>query len=277
VDGRWRDLREGAPRPLATVPGAREGRSSRQEGHLRAAFYRATAAALVQRVPEIAGALRQGTLCLTTVVEVAKGLTPENRETVLPRFFGLPRREAQEVVAELRPREAPPLRDVVTLSRPAVAATAALPLAPSPSGPDLRQVGQPTTPGVASREERTALAAEALAPPAPPAPPPPAPSSSSPGSSPGPTSPSRGGSSRSSSAPGRRSPTSRPGAGMAEILEVGLDLVLDETRRGFGDALVDRCVQTKRGRRSGPPSSGDPGASPIDASQVHPRRRRKRE
>ncbi len=89
-----------------------------------AAFYRATAAVLVRRFPEVVAPLREGKLCLTTVVEVARVLTPENVRDELPRFFGLSKREAQEVAAEIQPRQAPPLRDVVTLPRAPAAAPA---------------------------------------------------------------------------------------------------------------------------------------------------------
>ena len=81
-----------------------------------AAFYRKTAAELIQRVPEIVEPLRDGRLCLTSVVELAKVLTSENRRDVLPRFFQLSKREAKEITAELQPRVAP-LREVVTLVR----------------------------------------------------------------------------------------------------------------------------------------------------------------
>jgi hypothetical protein len=79
-----------------------------------AAFYRKTAVALVQQFPEIADALREGRLCLMTVAEVARVLTPENAREVLPRFSGLSKREAKALVAELQPVRAPPLRDLVT-------------------------------------------------------------------------------------------------------------------------------------------------------------------
>jgi len=79
-----------------------------------ASHYRKVAAELVQRFPEIVEPLRDGRLCVTTVVELAKVLTPENREDVLPRFFHRSKREAMEVTAELRPDPAPPKRDVVT-------------------------------------------------------------------------------------------------------------------------------------------------------------------
>ena len=100
-----------------------------------AAHYRKTAAELIRRVPEVIEPLRAGTLCITSIIELAKVLTPENREEVLPRFLHCSRREAQAVSAELAPMEAAPHRTVVT-ALPAVAAPTAvqpsvlLPLAP---------------------------------------------------------------------------------------------------------------------------------------------------
>src|SRR5512133_2125531 len=41
-----------------------------------AAYYRKTAAELVQRYPEVIEPLRQGKLCITSVVELAKVITP---------------------------------------------------------------------------------------------------------------------------------------------------------------------------------------------------------
>ena len=79
-----------------------------------AAHYRKVAAGLVQRFPEIVEPLRDGRLCLTSIVELAKVLPPENQAEVLPRFFHRSKREAMEVTAELRPDPAPPKRDVVT-------------------------------------------------------------------------------------------------------------------------------------------------------------------
>ena len=79
-----------------------------------AAFYRKTAVELVHRFPEVVAPLRDGRLCLMTVAEVARVLTAENRAEVLPRFFGLSKREAQALAAELQPTESPPMRAVVT-------------------------------------------------------------------------------------------------------------------------------------------------------------------
>ena len=75
-----------------------------------AAQNRKTAAELIQAFPEIEAALRPGELCLSTMNEVAKVLTPENRAEVLPRFFGLSRSEAETVVVSLRPAEMIPPR-----------------------------------------------------------------------------------------------------------------------------------------------------------------------
>lgn len=82
-----------------------------------AAAYRKVAADLVGRYPEVAEALRRGELCITGVVELAKVIIPENRAEVLPRFFHLSKREAMEVVAEMKPVEMPPRRAVVSRRR----------------------------------------------------------------------------------------------------------------------------------------------------------------
>lgn len=87
-----------------------------------AAFYRKTAAELLQRFPRIVEPLRDGRLCLTTIVELSKVLTPENEHEVLPRFFHASKAEAKEVTAELLPVEAAPRRDVMTAAPPATPA-----------------------------------------------------------------------------------------------------------------------------------------------------------
>ena len=83
-----------------------------------AAFYRKTAAELIQKYPAVIEPLRDGRLCLTSVVELSKVLTRENLAEVLPRFFHLSKREAKDITAELRPDEAVPRRAVVTAVRP---------------------------------------------------------------------------------------------------------------------------------------------------------------
>ena len=79
-----------------------------------AAHYRKTAAELVQRFPEIVEPLRDGRLCITSIVHLAKVLTPENRGETLPKFFQRSKREAALVAALLQPATAGPHRDVVT-------------------------------------------------------------------------------------------------------------------------------------------------------------------
>jgi hypothetical protein len=83
-----------------------------------AAFYRKAAAELIQRFPEVVEPLRDGRLCLTSVAELAKVLTPENRAEVLPRFFHASKQEAKAVAAELSPRQGAPHRMVVTTVAP---------------------------------------------------------------------------------------------------------------------------------------------------------------
>jgi 5-methylcytosine-specific restriction endonuclease McrA len=78
-----------------------------------AAFYRMAAAQLVQRHPEVVEPLRDGRLCLTNVVELSKVVTAENLAEVMPRFFHVSKLEAKQVTAELRPTPAP-TKTVVT-------------------------------------------------------------------------------------------------------------------------------------------------------------------
>jgi hypothetical protein len=83
-----------------------------------AAQNRKTAAELIQRVPEVEKALREGKLCLSTITELAKVLTPENVAELLPRFFGLSHRDAETLVVSIKPVDIVPTRDVVTTVRP---------------------------------------------------------------------------------------------------------------------------------------------------------------
>src|SRR5512138_2654769 len=197
-----------------------------------AAHYRKTAAELIQRFPEIVDPLRDGRLCITTVVELAKVITPENRREVLPRFFELSRSEAKEITAELRPVEAPPHRDVVTR-----ADAAAPPLAlASPAASDLGQLlvqpaNQPkegvtvAEPTRATAAPRASVAVEPLT----------------------------AGESRVHVTVSRRFlkkleaardalSHSHPNAGMEEILEVGLDLLLERSAKRKGLVKTPRAV-----------------------------------
>src|SRR5512140_2911113 len=83
-----------------------------------AAFHRKPAAELIQRFPGVAEPLRDGRLCLSSVCELAKVLTQENRAEVLPEFFHASKQEAKAVAAELCPQEAVRQRVVVTALPP---------------------------------------------------------------------------------------------------------------------------------------------------------------
>ena len=122
-----------------------------------AAQYRKVAAELIQQVPGIVEPLRRGDLCLSSVIEAAKVVTAENWQAVLPRFYGLSRREAMEVVAELQPHPAPPERMVITPVGPARCASegertllSSPSVAPPPPLPDLREDHPPAQPDLAS-------------------------------------------------------------------------------------------------------------------------------
>jgi 5-methylcytosine-specific restriction endonuclease McrA len=108
-----------------------------------AAYNRVTAAELILKVPEVEAALRTGQLCLSTVTELAKVLTSENKDEVLPRFFGLSRSEAEQLRASLRPAEVIPVRDVVTPLRAAPLAPRAV--APANPQPVLVAAGRPAS------------------------------------------------------------------------------------------------------------------------------------
>jgi hypothetical protein len=102
------------------------------------AFYRKTAADLLRRFPEIVEPLKDERLCITSVVELAKVITPENRGAVLPRFFHRSKREAMAVAAEICPKETVPLRAVVTEVKPPSGTLAPAPTAQPPPVADSR-------------------------------------------------------------------------------------------------------------------------------------------
>jgi hypothetical protein len=97
-----------------------------------AAHYRRVAAELVRSYPEVLEPIRDGRLCFSSVLELAKVISPENRAEVLPRFFYRSKAESKVVAAEIRPVDAPPRRDVVTAVRAAPRAVPA-PAAPAPT------------------------------------------------------------------------------------------------------------------------------------------------
>jgi hypothetical protein len=230
-----------------------------------AAFYRMTAAQLVERHPEVVEPLRDGRLCLTVVVELAKVLNDGNAADVLPRFFHLSKLEAKEVVATLSPTPAP-TRTVVTPVR--IASRAAAPMhAPEASG--LTSVSWLDEPVHANSERSTqegAARSVNLSP-----------AQSAP-SSPFATTviePKTADLSRVHvTVPRtllRKLATARdalshshPGASDAEILEAGLDLLLDRAAKRRG--LV------KNPRRSAP-ATQSASPSPIDGIANKPRTR----
>src|SRR6185369_12767357 len=118
-----------------------------------AASYRNAAAALIQRCPEVVGPLRSGRLCLSTVVELSRVLTPENQGSVLPRFLGASKWEAKVIAAELCPAESPQRRAVVTAVVPALPAAVAR---PTPAAPPLPEApaGDATHDAVRPDEQR---------------------------------------------------------------------------------------------------------------------------
>jgi hypothetical protein len=79
-----------------------------------AAHYRKVAARLIQEFPEVIGPFREGKLCISSVVELARVITPENGADVLPRFFYLSKQEAKAVAVEICPATVVPRREVVT-------------------------------------------------------------------------------------------------------------------------------------------------------------------
>jgi hypothetical protein len=112
-----------------------------------AAHYRKVAAHLIQRFPEVVGPLRDGRLCITSVVELARVITPENSAEIVPKFFHRSKQEAKAVAVEIRPAVAIPRREVVT----EVPCTAAFhpdetPLAVRPQDPSPRPPAPPAPP-----------------------------------------------------------------------------------------------------------------------------------
>src|SRR5512133_1165352 len=94
-----------------------------------ASHFRKVAAELIQRYPEVVEPLRDGRLCITSVVELARVITPANRVEVLPRFFHASKQEAKAVAAEILPAESVPRRDVVTAVPAAAERAMSLPAA----------------------------------------------------------------------------------------------------------------------------------------------------
>jgi len=81
------------------------------------AHYRLVATRLVEQFPEVVEPLRDGRLCISSVIELGKVITEENRADVLPKFFAKSRQEAKQVAAEILPTAVVPVRTVVTSGR----------------------------------------------------------------------------------------------------------------------------------------------------------------
>jgi hypothetical protein len=79
-----------------------------------AAHYRKVASRLIQEFPEVMAPFREGKLCISSVVELARVITPGNSTDVLPRFFYLSKQEAKAVAVEICPAAVVPRREVVT-------------------------------------------------------------------------------------------------------------------------------------------------------------------
>jgi 5-methylcytosine-specific restriction endonuclease McrA len=79
-----------------------------------AAHYRKVAAQLIQKFPEVVAPFREGKLCISSVVELARVITPENSADVLQRFFHRSKQGAKAVAVEICPAAVVPRREVVT-------------------------------------------------------------------------------------------------------------------------------------------------------------------
>jgi 5-methylcytosine-specific restriction endonuclease McrA len=231
-----------------------------------AAQYRKTAAELVQRYPQVEAALRNGQLCLSSVIEVAKVITPENATGLLPRFFGLSSRDAAFVAVSIRPVEDPPRRDlVVTPLR-----LAAAPPSPSCGDPSAAPHGPPGDAGALEVRAPETVEVGAAAPPTRPAAVPPTLT----------VEPLDATRARVHLTVRRRLleklaaardalSHSHPGAGADEILEAGLDLILERHAKRRG--LVSKP-------RKSPPASGSSpsarGEGPLPGRGEHSRAER---
>jgi len=206
-------------------------------------YWRKSAAELLQDFPELERHLRQGQLCLTTMAELAKVLTEENKESVLPRFLGISSRDAKEIVAELQPRESPPMRTVVRPLAPALLRAVPAPLAFAlPAAPANPGTATPSGGAAANTDGESLRAPEMKM-----------------------THPARGAArrdeidpltgdlSRLSATVSRRFlqklRTARsglshaiPGATLEQILEAGLDLLLEKQARARGQVMRPRAT-----------------------------------
>ena len=82
----------------------------------RAIYYRIAAAREVQRNPQLAGQIRDGRLCITTLAMLTKVMTDENANTLVAEAAGKSKREVEQIVARLDPKPIP--ADVVRAIAP---------------------------------------------------------------------------------------------------------------------------------------------------------------
>ena len=209
------------------------------------AYYRMTAAGLIRKYPELVEPLRDGRLHLTSVTQLARVITPENRAEVPSRFFHLSKREAREVVAELVPAAAPPLRTVVTAVRSA-------PTAPTPPSA-LQVLPEELPPAHPAAQTRNSGDAPEVVPPLP-------------RQQRAQVDPLTAEKSRLHVTVSRRLleklsaakdalSHSHPGASEETILEVGLDLILQRHARRRGIGAKPRAVAPKKAGAKAPPPS----------------------
>jgi hypothetical protein len=85
---------------------------------------------------------REGKLCISSGVELARVITPENSEDVLPRFFYLSKQEAKAVEVEICPAAVVPRREVVTKVVAELPRAATFQLDETPSTPFVQAVPQ---------------------------------------------------------------------------------------------------------------------------------------
>jgi len=122
-----------------------------------AAHYRKVAARLIQTFPEVVAPFQQGKLCITTVVELARVITPGNSTDVLPRFFYLSKQEAKAVAVEICPAAVVPRREVVTKVVTEVEAEV-------PRAPPFQLDETPLTPCVQAAPQAVPMQSEPLTP-----------------------------------------------------------------------------------------------------------------
>ncbi len=134
--------------------------------HLREgpAGRRIAAMKVLRRFPRLAGALRDGSLCLTTLALLGPVLTEENADDLLARAAYRTTAEVDHLVASLKPRQAP-REGIRQLPAPARAATAAVPEAPAGGSGDSQREARGDEPPTSPEGERATPGDELTSPP----------------------------------------------------------------------------------------------------------------